>query len=145
MPGSPSSSSGGATPRDALTELEPLGPEAWQDASLRHVRGRAFEASGNTSVVEASLGEPKDVASSYGPWWAIRGRFARSRGDDPAAEGFFLEAIAADPFDIESACETLDAAGAPSPRSASSQMASPAQKDLCEAARRRDEPGIGND
>ncbi len=121
---------------DALTELEPLGTEAWQDASLRHLRARAFEAAGSTAVVEASLGEPKDVASSYGPWWAIRGRFARARGDGPAAEGFFLEAFAQDPLDVESACETLDAASSPD---------APAGRALCEAARHRGEPGIGRD
>ena len=77
-------------PADALTELEPVNAEAWQDASLRHLRGLAFEASGNGAVVEASLGEPKDVASSYGPWWAIRARFARVRRDGAGADGFFL-------------------------------------------------------
>jgi hypothetical protein len=123
-------------PADALTEVEPLGASAWQDASLRHLRGRAFEAAGSGAVVEASLGEPKDVASSYGPWWAIRGRFARARGDGAAAEGFFLEAVAQDPLDIESACETLDAASSP---------ASPPAKALCEAARHRAEPGLGKD
>lgn len=121
---------------DAVTELEPLGPEAWADASLRHLRGRAFEASGSVSVVEASLGEPKDVASSYGPWWAIRGRFARTRGDGPAADGYFMEAVAQDPLDEESACETLDPASSP---------AAPAAKDLCEAARHRGEPRLGQD
>ena len=123
-------------PASSLTELEPLGTEAWQDASLRHLRGRAFEASGSGAVVEASLGEPKDVASSYGPWWAIRGRFARARGEGPTADGFFLEAIAQDPLDLESACESLDSASSP---------ASPAAKSLCEAARHRGEPGLGKD
>jgi hypothetical protein len=122
---------------DALVELEPLAADAWEDPSLRHLRGRAFEASGNGAVVEASLGEPKDVASSYGPWWAIRGRFARTRGDGPTADGFFLEAVSQDPLDLESACETLDTA-APAPPS-------PAAQDLCEAARHRGEPGIGRD
>jgi hypothetical protein len=121
---------------DAVTELEPLGPEAWEDPSLRHLRGRAFEASGNGPVVEASLGEPKDVASSYGPWWAIRGRFARLRGDGPSADGYFIEAVAQDPLDVESACESLDDALSP---------AAPASADLCEAARHRGEPRLGQD
>jgi hypothetical protein len=121
---------------DALTQLEPLGADAWQDASLRHLRARALEAAGNGPVVEASLGEPKDVASSYGPWWAIRGRFARARGDGPTADGFFVEAVAQDPLDVESACETLDPASTPS---------APAARELCEAARHRGEPGPGKD
>jgi hypothetical protein len=127
-------------PADALTELEPLGAETWEDASLRHLRGRAFEASGGEAVVEASLGAPKDVASSYGPWWAIRGRFARARGDGVTADGFFLEAIAQDPLDVESACQTTDAASPPP-----DSPAVPGAKELCDAARARGEPGIGQD
>jgi hypothetical protein len=123
-------------PADSLTELEPLGQEVWSDAALRHLRGRSFEASGNTAVVEASLGEPKDVSSSYGPWWAIRGRFARGRGEGPLADGYFAEGVAEDPFDVESACETLDSASSP---------AAPEAAALCEAARHRGEPPLGKD
>jgi hypothetical protein len=87
-------------------------------------------------VVEASLGEPKDVASSYGGWWAIRGRFARLRGDEPTADGYFVEAVAQDPLDEESACQSLDVASSP---------AAPPAAELCEAARHRGEPRLGQD
>jgi hypothetical protein len=122
-------------PADAVTELEPLGADAWQDPSLRHLRGIAFEASGSESVVEASLGEPKDVAGPFGPWWAIRGRFARTRGDG-AADGYFVEAVALDPLDVEAACESLVPTSSP---------AAPAAADLCEAARHSGTPRLGQD
>jgi hypothetical protein len=127
---------------DSVTELEPIPVASWDDASLRHLRARAFESAGNLAVVEASLGEPKDVVSSYGPWWAIRGRFARARGDAAGtggahdADGFFEEAVSQDPLDVECACESLDPAFSP---------ASPAPRALCDAARKRDEPSIGGD
>jgi hypothetical protein len=121
---------------DSLVELTPIPAEAWDDASLRHLRARAFEAAGNGEVVEASLGEPKDVTSSYGPWWATHGRVARARGDEPSAEGAFREAVAADPLDVECACESLDPASSP---------ASPAPRALCDAARKRGEPTFGGD
>jgi hypothetical protein len=136
---------------DAVAELVPIAAEAWDDASLRHLRARAFEAAGNTAVVEASLGEPKDVTSSYGPWWATRGRFARARGDGATADGFFQEAVAADPLDVECACESLDSAsstasaGAPGVTTLAAPYASPAPGALCDAARKRGEPSLGGD
>jgi hypothetical protein len=126
-------------PGDAVTELEPLEAAAWQDPSLRHLRGLAFEAAGSGAVVEASLGEPKDVAGPFGPWWAIRGRFARIRGDEPTAEGYFQEGVANDPLDVEAACETLDAASSPA------APALGAAAELCEAARQRGEPRVGRE
>ena len=124
---------------DAVTQLEPIPAASWDDASLRHLRARAFEAAGNAAVVTASLGEPKDVVSSYGPWWAIRGRFARAQPDGVGAkdaDAFFQEAVGQDPLDVECACESLDPAFSP---------ASPAPRALCDAARKRGEPGIGGD
>jgi hypothetical protein len=123
-------------PADSLIELEPLPADDWDDASLRHLRACAFEASGNSSVAPASLGEPKDMAAPYGPWWAIKGRFARAMGDAAAADGFFNEALGQDPLDPESVCETIDPASTP---------AAQPWKGLCEAARDRHEPGIGQD
>jgi hypothetical protein len=124
---------------DAVTELEPIPAASWDDASLRHLRGRALEAAGNDAAVVASLGEPKDVVSSYGPWWAIRGRFARAGGDAAGASdanGYFEQAVGQDPLDVECACESLDPAFSP---------ASPAPHALCDAARKRGEPSIGGD
>ena len=52
-------------------------------------------------------------SSSFGPWWAIRGRWARAGADNGTAEPSFYEAVAADPLDVESACEGLEATSAP--------------------------------
>jgi hypothetical protein len=57
------------------------------------------------------------------------------RGDEPGAKESFGEAVAADPFDPESACETLDASASP---------AGPL-KDLCDAARRAAGPPFDSD
>jgi hypothetical protein len=171
---------GRSHPAEALRELDRIDPEAKRkagldaDASLRHLRARAMEAAAGSREspeaakdaapkIDAVLGEPKDVVSAYGPWWAIRGRFARMReADDKGADknagtnadAFFLEAIADDPFDVESACQNVDGpregGGPPSrPGPVPPAGASPAQADatraLCDAARKRGEPPLGQD
>jgi hypothetical protein len=147
-----------------------LGVDA--DASLRHLRARAMEAvpveaasaakaddasksvaplakddaaKDDAAKIESVLGEPKDVVSSYGPWWAIRGRFARPRGDAAAADAYFLEAIADDPLDTEAACQTLDTTSPPIPAAGATSVQAAALRALCDAARKRGEPGIGQD
>jgi hypothetical protein len=93
------------------------------------------------------MGDPSQVLSSYGPWWATRGRWARDRGDEDAARASFDEAVAADPFDPEGACETLDPAAANDPHASSptsSNTVAPAtvqsKASLCAAARASGEP-----
>ena len=124
-------------PREAVSELDrialagsPVAPEAWEramgDPSVRWLRARALEAVGRREEGEVLVGDPKQVLSSYGPWWAIRGRWARLRGDEPTAATSFIEAVAADPLNAEAACESIDPASAPS---------DPAKKALCDAAR----------
>jgi Peptidase MA superfamily len=87
--------------------------DAWEramsDPSVRWLRARALESAGRPRLEEAAalVVDPHAVLSSYGPWWAIRGRFARLRGDEASAAPSFLEAIGVDPFDPEAACETL--------------------------------------
>jgi hypothetical protein len=97
-----------------------------------------LEAAGRTDEKEtqALVADPKDVTSSYGPWWAIRGRFARLRGDDKTADSSFIEAVAADPLDVEAACEGL---------LPTSRPANPGGRTLCEGAQSSGEPGIGQD
>jgi hypothetical protein len=86
--------------------------DAWEramsDPSVRWLRARSLEAAGGSRFEEAAalVADPHAVLSSYGPWWAIRGRFARSRGDEASAAASFLEATGVDPFDPEAACET---------------------------------------
>ena len=124
--------------QEAVKELDriamaasPSAPEAWDratgDPSVRWLRARALEAVGRRGDGPALVSDPKQVLASYGPWWAIRGRWARLGGDEPTATAsFIVEAVAADPFGSESACEAIDPAVTPS---------DPARKALCEAAR----------
>ena len=56
------------------------------------------------------VADPKEVIASYGPWWAVRGRWGRARGDEPLAVQSFGEAVAADPLDVECACQSTDPA-----------------------------------
>jgi hypothetical protein len=122
---------------EALKELEPLQKiaDANLDPSTRYVRGRALEAAARAKDAEAAVGEPKDVLASYGPWWALRGRLAHARNDAAVAEPSFWEALAADPLDVEAACETLGDDPPPDP----------AKRPLCDAARHRGEPPLGRD
>ncbi len=124
-------------PSEALVELDHIKtPEAMEDPSIRHLRARLLEALGRTSEAEATVADPKEVVSSYGPWWAIRGRLARARGDEATASPSFVEAVANDPLDAECACESADATGRPRESSGA---------DLCDAARARHEPDVGQD
>jgi hypothetical protein len=113
--------------------------DAWEralgDPSVRWLRARALEAAGRREEGEPLVAEPRQVVTSFGPWWATRGRFARLRADEPRAVSSFLEAIGADPFDPEGACETIDPS-APAPD---------AKSRLCEAARTRGEPPFDAD
>ena len=74
-----------------------------QGRELRPPARSGIRGSGNTAVVDRPSAKPKDVTSSYGPWWAIRGRFARAAAADTTADAL-SRAIAEDPLDVESAC-----------------------------------------
>ena len=84
------------------------------DPSLRWLRARALEDAGRREEGEPLVADPAQVLSSFGPWWAIRGRWARLRGDEPTATESFVEAVGADPFDAEAACESIDSGPPPS-------------------------------
>jgi hypothetical protein len=132
---------------EALKELDrielghaPSSNDGWAramgDPSVRWLRGRALEDVGRREEAEPLMSDPSQVLSSYGPWWATRGRWAQLRGDEPAAVSSFREAVATDPFDPEGACETLDPQVVP---------ADPAKQPLCAAARAAGEPPFDAD
>jgi hypothetical protein len=85
------------------------------DPSIRWLRGRSEEGSGldlRSSEFASLFEDPKEVRSSFAPWWALRGRWARARGEEAIAVDSFGQAVAADPFDPEGTCEVV--AGDPS-------------------------------
>jgi hypothetical protein len=134
-------------PRQALEQLDkvPGAPvasgsggtgELAADPSIRHLRARVLEALGQKEEAAPLLADPKDVSTSFGPWWAIRGRFAKDRGDLSVAEPSFAEGVATDPFDVEPACRSIDPAFVPE---------DPFARLLCEAARKIGEPPLGRD
>jgi hypothetical protein len=151
---------------EALKELEridlthaPVSNEAWDramgDPSIRWLKARALEESGRREEAEPLMADPSQVLSSYGPWWATRGRWARARGDEALATSSFREAVAADPFDPEGVCETLESSAPVDPAAqggsaaASPPPAQPAAAStplpLCAAARQTGEPPFDAD
>jgi hypothetical protein len=148
---------------EALKELEridlthaPVTNEAWDramgDPSIRWLKARALEEVGRREEAEPLVADPSQVLSSYGPWWAMRGRWARDRGDESMAESSFREAVAADPFDPEGACECLDPLATDPSATSGSLSASPSASQpaavstpLCAAARQAGEPPFDAD
>jgi peptidase MA superfamily protein len=121
---------------EAVDELNRVAaPGASADPSVRWLRARALEEAGRQKEGEPLVADPKQVLSSYGPWWAVRGRWARLRGDEEVAVASFIEAVAADPFDLEAACEAIDPTLAP-------QGAD--KGPLCDAARANSEEPFGD-
>ncbi len=112
------------------------GAPAASDPSLRWLRARALEAADRADEARALVGDPQEVAAPFASWWATRGRLVRKAGDEPSAVSSFLEAISADPFDLEAACETTSPTQPPM-----DLLKTP----LCDAARARGEPVFGGD
>ena len=124
-------------PEQALAELAQIPAKDFSsDPSIRHMKARTLEALGRKKEGEPLQADPKDVSASFSGWWAIRGRWARDREDLAVADPAFVEAVSANPYDVEAACETLDAAKSPE---------TPAARLLCEAARKMGEPPLGKD
>jgi hypothetical protein len=141
---------------EALMELDrielarsPVAAESWEramgDPSVRWLRARALEAAGRQKEGEPLVADPKEVLSSFGPWWATRGRWARLRGDEPSAVASFLEGVAVDPLLPEAACESLERD--PSAPVLPQVVAEPDKAHLCDAARQAEagEPEFGAD
>jgi hypothetical protein len=78
------------------------------DPVLRWLRGLALDgidAGSDAEELRRLFGDPHQVLSPHGPWWASRGRWLRAQGDEDGAGGSFSEAVANDPLDPECACE----------------------------------------
>ena len=120
---------------EALNELDRVAhagrDPASADPSVRWLRARALEAAGRRDEGEKLVADPLEMASSFGPWWAVRGRWARMRGDEAVATPSFTEAVAADPLNPEAACETIYPNAVPD---------IPEKARLCDAARAAAEP-----
>jgi hypothetical protein len=126
-------------PTEALAQIDRVGTsQALEDPSLRYLKARVLEALGRTEEGAPLVADPNDVVSSFGPWWAVRGRWARARGDDSLAGSSFVEAIATDPLEVEAACEGLKPDGPEGPKN-------PLSLPLCDAARARQEPDLGRE
>jgi hypothetical protein len=96
------------------------------DPSLRWLRGRLLEETGRRGEGEWLVSDPADVQTSFGPWWALRGRWASLRGDARTAGESFGAAVAVDPLAPEAACGVVRASDPPLPT---------ADLALCAAAR----------
>jgi hypothetical protein len=125
-------------PTEALGELDKIPQEMLSDPSLRYLRARVLEGSGALAQAGVLVDDPTQAMASFGPCWAIRGRFARARDDAAVAEASFSEALAYDPFGVESVCRSL-------PDDKSLDAPSKAGASLCETARKRTEPDLGRD
>jgi hypothetical protein len=103
------------------------------DPSLRWLRGRLLEEAGRREQGAWLVADPADVATSFGPWWAMRGRWALLRGENRTAEDSLGAAVNEDPLGPESACGVIDASA---PASLYSDPA------LCAAARAYRRPAL---
>jgi hypothetical protein len=100
---------------------------ALADPHICWLRARALEGMGRSDQGWPLVADPAQVLWSYAPWWALRGQWARLRGEQDSAVASFAEAVAADPFDEEAACESESMTDARS-------LAVPPKTPLCEAA-----------
>jgi hypothetical protein len=121
---------------EALIELDKIPENLLSDPSLRYIRGRVLEAKGDVRGGEALVSDPKAWIAGFGPCWALSARLAQGRGDNALAESAGNEALAHDPLNIETACRSID----PSPPPPGTPGVP-----LCDAARKREEPGLGRD
>jgi len=122
---------------EALVEVDKVPESMLTDPSLRYLRARVLEAAGKGKEAEALVSDPTQWLASFGPCWAMRGRLARARGDAATADASFAEALSHDPFGIETACQGLGADAALPPGSPGAP--------LCDAAKQRAEPDLGQD
>ena len=64
-------------PDAAVAELAKIKDDLFVEPSLRALKMRALLEAGKKEDADALAADPKDVVTSYGPWWAMRGVSAR--------------------------------------------------------------------
>ena len=97
-----------------------LGPRHGRSERPLAARPRPRRGAGAGTRASRLMADPSQVLSSYGPWWAIRGRWARAGATKRRGGSSFDEAVAARiPSTRKAACETLDPAGCARPIPAS--------------------------
>ena len=131
---------GRAHPAEALLELDKISESLLPDPSLRYERARVLDAKGDPAGAEALVADPKAWIASFGPCWALAARLAGARGDSAGADRARAEALAHDPLEAESACPTALEGAAATAGAAGARGGA-----LCDAARKRAEPDLGND
>jgi hypothetical protein len=111
-------------PAEALVEMEKIPESLFSDPSLRYRKARILETKGDLAAAEAVIHDPKQWIASFGPCWAVRARLLQTSESTQAHE----EALAHDPLTTEAACGGEDQG-----------------KPLCDAAKKREEPDLGQD
>ncbi len=133
---------GRSKPAAAMVELNLVtGDPGSGDPSVRSLRARVLAALGRKTEAEREVADPALVTSTFGPWWAVRGRWEREDGHGEDADASFVEAVATDPFDVQAACEVDDSVT----EYVDDSGPETAARLLCEAAKARHEPSLGRD
>lgn len=94
-----------AHPLSAADMLLPVLTPGLSEPSIRYRAARALLDAGEAARADASLGTLTEIASVYGPWFALHGTRLRRSGDAAAAETAFGLGIAVDPLSEDVACE----------------------------------------
>ncbi|MFZ5897568.1 MAG: hypothetical protein ACOY0T_41345, partial [Myxococcota bacterium] len=122
--------------RSAADEILPTITPQQREPSIRWRGGKALLEAGEATQAEATLGALTEIGSVHGPWFGVRGRVLKARGQVAEAEEAFRVGIAVDPLAEDTACE-----GERAPRGEKSVLGKlpedPARRELCLAARAR--------
>ena len=122
----------------AVRELEPVADAAREEPAVCWRAARALLAAERPEDARRRLGRVGDMKSPHGPWLGLSGRFSRESGDSEGAKAATLLGMALDPMAEEVACEgylALPSPGRP-PASGAPLPSDPAQRALCESARK---------
>jgi hypothetical protein len=121
----------------AVRELEPVVEAARDEPVVCWRAARALLAADRPEDARRRLGRLNDIKSPHGPWFGLSGRFARESGDPEGAKTASTLGMALDPLAEEVACEGHFALPGPGSSGAAAPLPSdPAQRALCEAARK---------